>query len=152
MPYNAVIGTDNGKTPCAVELGASEMPDKVSSTTIYYDGSCPLCATEIRHYRDQDSDQALAFVDVSEADVLLPPDLSRQQAMTRFHVMSSDGSLIDWARAFAEVWARLPKWRWVARVAALPGAMRVLEAGYSASLLIRPAISRLFGRFHLIGN
>ncbi len=128
------------------------MPDKVSSTTIYYDGSCPLCATEIRHYRDQDSEQALAFVDVSQTGVLLLPDLNRQQAMARFHVMARDGRLLDGARAFAEVWASLPKWRWAARAAALPGAMRVLEAGYSASLVIRPAISRLFGRFHRIGN
>ena len=128
------------------------MPDKVSSTTIYYDGSCPLCATEIRHYRDQDSERALAFVDVSQTGVLLPRDLSRQQAMARFHVISRDGKLIDGAKAFAEVWAHLPKWRWAARAAALPGAMRVLEAGYSASLVIRPAISRLFGRFHRSGN
>ena len=128
------------------------MPDKVSSTTIYYDGSCPLCATEIRHYRDQDSEQALAFVDVSETGVSLPPDLGQQQAMARFHVMSRDGQLVDGARAFVAVWASLPKWRWAARAAALPGAMRVLEIGYSASLLIRPAISRLFGRLHLISN
>lgn len=128
------------------------MPDKVSSTTIYYDGSCPLCAAEIRHYRDQDSEQALAFVDVSNTGESLPADLSRQQAMARFHVVSRDGTLIDGARAFAEVWESLPKWRWAARAAALPGAMRVLEAGYSASLVIRPAISRLFGRFHQCGN
>lgn len=122
------------------------MPDKVSSTTVYYDGSCPLCATEIRHYRDQDSNHQLAFVDISETGALLPPDLNRQQAMARFHVMSRDGRLIDGARAFAEVWTSLPKWRWAARVAALPGAMRALDIAYSASLLIRPVISRLFGR------
>ena len=126
------------------------MPGKVSSTTVYYDGSCPLCATEIRHYRDQDSEQELAFVDVSEAGAVLPPDLSQQQAMARFHVMSRDGRLIDGARAFAEVWASLPKWRWAARAAALPGAMRALDVAYSVSLLIRPAISRLFNRLHLI--
>ena len=128
------------------------MPDKVSSTTIYYDGSCPLCATEIRHYRDQDTEQELAFVDVSETGVLLPPDLSRQQAMARFHVMSRDGQLIDGASAFVAVWASLPKWRWAARAATLPGAMRVLDMAYSVSLLVRPAISRVFGRLHLISN
>lgn len=128
------------------------MQDKVSSTTIYYDGSCPLCATEIRHYRDQDAEQELAFVDVSETGVLLPPDLSRQQAMARFHVMSRDGQLIHGASAFVAVWASLPKWRWAARAAALPGAMRVLDMAYSVSLLVRPAISRVFGRLRLISN
>ncbi|MEM7632961.1 MAG: DUF393 domain-containing protein [Pseudomonadota bacterium] len=128
------------------------MPDKTSSTTIYYDGSCPVCAAEIRHYRDQDAEQALEFVDVAGTDVPLPPDLDREQAMARFHVMSSDGQLIDGARAFVAVWASLPKWRWAARVAALPGAMRVLDMAYSASLWFRPAISRLFGRIHPSGN
>ena len=122
------------------------MPDKLPSTTIYYDGSCPLCATEIRHYRDQDSEQALAFVDVSQTDALLPGDLSRQQAMARFHVMARDGRLIDGAEAFAEVWANLSKWRWAARAAALPGAIPALNIAYSVSLLIRPALSRLLGR------
>jgi predicted DCC family thiol-disulfide oxidoreductase YuxK len=128
------------------------MPDKVSSTTIYYDGSCPLCATEIRHYRDQDSEQELAFVDVSDTGVQLPPDLSRQRAMARFHVMSRDGQLIDGARAFVAVWASLPKWRWAARAAALPGVMRVLDMAYSVSLPVRPAISRVFCRLHLSSN
>lgn len=128
------------------------MPDRVSSTTIYYDGSCPLCATEICHYRDQDSEHKLAFVDVSETGVSLPAALSRQQAMTRFHVMSRDGRLIDGARAFAEVWASLPKWRWAARAAALPGIMRALDIAYSASLLVRPTIVRVFSRFRRISN
>jgi hypothetical protein len=60
--------------------------------------------------------------------------------------------LIDGASAFVAVWASLPKWRWAARAATLPGAMRVLDMAYSVSLLVRPAISRVFGRLHLISN
>lgn len=51
------------------------------------------------------------------------------------------------ARAFAEVWTNLPTWRWAARTAGIPGFMRVLEAGYSVSLLVRPTLSGLVGRF-----
>jgi predicted DCC family thiol-disulfide oxidoreductase YuxK len=86
------------------------MPDKVSNATVFHDGFCPLCASEIRHYRNQDSNHELAFVDVSEEDPLLPANLTRQQAMTRFHILSRDGRLLAGASAFAEVWANLPKW------------------------------------------
>ncbi|MEO1159502.1 MAG: DUF393 domain-containing protein [Pseudomonadota bacterium] len=124
------------------------MPEKVSNTTVYYDGSCALCATEIGHYRNQDRKRQLAFVDVSKTDASLPAGLTRQQAMARFHVTARDGRLLDGAGAFAEVWATLPKWRWAARAATLPGAMPALNAAYSVSLLIRPALSRLVGRLH----
>ncbi len=123
------------------------MPDTASNATIYYDGSCPLCASEIRHYRRLDSDDRLDFVDVSEPGALLPDTLTRQQAMARFHVRSGDGRLMSGARAFAEVWKRLPKWRWAARAARIPGVIPLLEAGYAVSLVVRPALSRLIGRF-----
>ncbi len=123
------------------------MPDNISNTTVYYDGSCPLCAVEIRHYRGLDSDNKLDFVNVSEPDAVLPDTLTRQQAMARFHVKAGSGDLISGARAFAEVWTNLPTWRWAAWLAGIPGVMHLLEVGYSASLLIRPAISGLIERF-----
>ncbi len=123
------------------------MPDIASNATVYYDGSCPLCATEIRHYRRLDCDDKLDFVDVSEPGASLPDTLTLQQAMARFHVRSGDGTLMSGARAFAEVWTRLPKWRWAARAARIPGVILLLEAGYAVSLLVRPALSRLIGRF-----
>jgi predicted DCC family thiol-disulfide oxidoreductase YuxK len=66
--------------------------------------------------------------------------------MERFHVRASDGRVLSGAAAFVEVWSRLPKWRWAARVASLPGVLAVLELGYRMFLPVRPFISRLFGR------
>lgn len=117
-----------------------------SPSTVYFDGSCPLCRAEIGYYRRTDQDGALCFVDVSEPGAPIPDGLAQQHAMERFHVQAGDGRLLSGAAAFVEVWSRLPRWRWAARAASLPGALAVLEFGYRMFLPVRPRISRLFGR------
>lgn len=118
--------------------------DRLTST-VYFDGACPLCRAEIAHYRGVDIAGSLCFVDVSEKNTSLPNGLCQRRAMERFHVLAADGRLLSGAAAFVEVWSRLPRWRWAARAAALPGAVVALEFGYRLFLPVRPFISRLFG-------
>jgi len=122
------------------------MESELSKSTVYFDGSCPLCRAEIGYYRRKDQAGALSFVDISETGAVAPEGMTRQRAMERFHVRASDGRVLSGAAAFVEVWARLPKWRWVARAASLPGALAVLELGYRMFLPVRPFVARLFGR------
>ena len=116
------------------------------AATVYYDGSCPLCRAEISHYRAQQGAAAICFVDVSKQDAPLAEGVSPQQAMARFHVRTSDGSVVSGARAFVSVWRALPRWAWAARIAALPGVTPALELGYRLFLPVRPLLSRLAGR------
>jgi len=120
-------------------------PD-LAQTTVYFDGSCPLCRAEIAHYRRADQAGALGFVDVSKPDAATPDGMSCQRAMARFHVLTRDGRVLSGAAAFVEIWSRLPNWRWAARVAALPGVLPILELGYRAFLPARPLLSRSLGR------
>ena len=122
------------------------MESEPPKSTVYFDGSCPLCRAEIGYYRRKDQAGSLGFVDVSESVALTPEGMSQQRAMERFHVRASDGRVLSGAAAFVEVWTRLPKWRWAARAASLPGVLAVLELGYRMFLPVRPFISRLFGR------
>jgi predicted DCC family thiol-disulfide oxidoreductase YuxK len=121
----------------------TEQPAK---STVYYDGSCPLCRAEIGYYRRTDDAGALCFVDVSTAAAAPPEGMTQLQAMQRFHVRAGDGRVLSGAAAFIEVWRRLPRWRWAARVASLPGALAVLELGYRLFLPVRPFISRTVAR------
>ena len=114
-------------------------------STVYFDGSCPLCRAEIEYYREKDRGGALCFVDVSDPGAEGPRGITKQRAMERFHVRASNGQILSGAAAFVEVWARLPGWYWAARAAALPGALPVLEFGYRLFLPVRPFISRVFG-------
>lgn len=127
----------------------------LSKSTVFFDGSCPLCRAEIGYYRRKDQAGALCFVDVSETGAETPEGISRERAMERFHVRASDGRVLSGAAAFAEVWTHLPKWRWAARAASLPGALAALEFGYKMFLPVRPLLSRLFGQirqFHTTGH
>ena len=110
--------------------------------TIYHDGSCPLCRAEIAHYRQQQGAEKLAFVDVSAIACEVGPGLTARRAMGRFHIRLPDGSLRSGAAAFATIWTALPRWKWAAKVAAIPGMMPILELGYRMSLLVRPTLAR----------
>ncbi len=127
-------------TPAAAACAAGVL-------TVLYDGACPLCRREIAIYRDLPANQPVAFVDVSNTATVLPPGRDRAQLLARFHVMAADGRLVDGARGFVALWAALPGWRWLARLAALPGATGLMEIGYRAFLVLRPAMQRLAGAF-----
>ena len=115
--------------------------------TVFFDGSCPLCRAEIGYYKKQNGADCLEFQDVSTDESSLPAGLTRDQAMARFHVRNSEGSMLSGAAAFVEIWRNLPGWRWVGGVASMPGMLAVMEFGYVAFLKIRPFISGLIGRF-----
>ena len=113
---------------------------------MYFDGSCSLCRAEIGYCRRKDQERALCFVDISETGAVPPEGITQERAMKRFHVRASDGRVLSGAAAFVEVWTRLPRWRWAASAASLPGALIALEWGYRFFLPVRPFISRFLGQ------
>jgi predicted DCC family thiol-disulfide oxidoreductase YuxK len=110
-------------------------------TTVYFDGGCPVCSREIAVYRRAAGAEALCFVDVSGA-ADPAPDLPRDAALARMHARLPDGTLVSGAAAFAALWAALPRWRWLARVARLPGIALTAELSYRAFLVLRRAWRR----------
>ncbi len=123
------------------------MDSDVPKSTVFFDGSCPLCRAEIEYYRRRDKTGAFCFVDVSETGAATPEGITRQRALERFHVRACDGRVLSGAAAFVEVWTRLLKWRWVARATSLPGTLAVLELGYRIFLPLRPVIAWIFRWF-----
>ena len=122
------------------------MESQLPKSTVYFDGSCPLCRAEIGYYQRKDQYSALCFVDISEPGGIPPEGITQEHAMKRFHVRASDGRVLSGAAAFVEVWTRLPRWRWAARLAGLPGVTPLLEVGYRLFLPIRPYLSKTFGK------
>jgi len=114
------------------------------TTTVFYDGSCPLCTREIAFYRNGAEAGDLCWIDVSRAGQgPLPGGLSREQAMKRFHV-SSGGEMVSGGRAFAVMWSALPRFRWLGKIALLPPVTLLLEAGYRLFLPLRPGLQKVF--------
>lgn len=132
--------TDDSDTP-APEIAACGTVCR-EGLTVYFDGSCALCSTEIRYYSAR-AGEALRFVDVADHAVTPEPDLPREAALKRLHVRRPDGTLLSGAQAFIAIWSQVPGWRWLARLARLPGVAWCLERAYRAFLPVRPALSRL---------
>ncbi len=88
---------------------------------ILYNGACPICSREVGHYirLAQRSGAPVAFDDLNTVD-LRPWGLDADSAARRLHAIE-DGRLLAGVPAFLALWARLPGWRWLARVVALPG-------------------------------
>ena len=113
-------------------------------TTVFYDGSCPLCAREIAFYRRRQGAGALCWIDVSRApDGAVAAGLSRERARARFHLRRSDGVLVSGGAAFAELWAALPAFRPLGRLFRSRGAVWLLDRSYDGFLHLRPLLQRL---------
>ncbi len=124
--------------------------DAPETLTVLYDGACPLCRREIAHVKglaQRRTDSGLCFLDISqqaEDTAALAGD--RAALLARFHVQRADGSRLDGAAAFVAMWNRLPGWRWLARLARLPGMITLLEAAYRVFLKLRPLLQGLARR------
>ncbi|WP_425257774.1 demethoxyubiquinone hydroxylase family protein [Rubrivivax sp. RP6-9] len=137
--------TNDAMDATAATSATATCPD--GALTVLFDGACPLCRREIALYQGLTARQPLAFVDVSSATADLPPGTDRATLLARFHVRRADGSLVSGARGFAALWAVLPGWRWLARIAALPGVTPLLEVLYRVFLRLRPALQRVAASF-----
>ena len=124
----------------------TQTPNSVD-LTVFYDGACPLCRSEIGVYQCATGAERIAFVDISAAsDPTVAPGLNRSDALARFHVRRADGSLASGAEGFGQLWLALPRWQWLGRFVLLPGVRHVAEIAYRGFLLIRPAIQRRWRR------
>lgn len=122
-----------------VETLASDASAPAGALSVYFDGGCPLCRAEISAYQRTEGGDALRWVDVNSCgEAELGTALDKTKALARLHVRRPDGTLVDGAAAFAEIWSVLPRWRWLGRLARLPGVTPMMELGYVLFLRLRP--------------
>ncbi len=124
----------------------TEPTNEPGPLTVLYDGACPLCRREIGVYRGLKPNAPVCFADVQEDALPLPPGVTREQLLARFHVRAGTGELLSGAQAFLALWAALPGWRWLARIGRLPGATWALEHLYRLFLRWRPMLQRWASR------
>jgi 3-demethoxyubiquinol 3-hydroxylase len=122
-------------------------PPNPAPLTVLYDGDCPLCRREIALYAGMKSNTPVCYVDVNQADLVLPAHTTQAELLARFHVQNSSGQLCSGARAFLLLWSALPGWRWLAKLGSLPGAVWILERFYLVFLRVRPLMQRMVRRW-----
>jgi predicted DCC family thiol-disulfide oxidoreductase YuxK len=122
-------------------------PPTTADLTVYFDGSCPLCRSEIGIYRTCAGADRVAFVDVAAADSgEVARGLDKTAALARFYVQTADGQLHSGAAGFTQLWLTLPGWRWLGQIALLPGISTAAELAYCGFLRVRPAVQWLWRR------
>ncbi len=122
-------------------------PPTTADLTVFFDGDCPLCRSEIGLYRNCIGAERVAFVDVAAAEAgTIAAGLDKTSALARFHVQTADGHLHSGADGFAQLWLTLPGWRWLGRITMLPGIRTFAEIAYRGFLIIRPGIQWIWRR------
>ena len=94
---------------------ATADPDKRRRLTTYYNGGCPVCRTEIRHYKRISRARALdlAWCDVArDRFIAKRMGLDREDVKRRLHAVDREGRLFVGVPAFAAIWRELPGYRW----------------------------------------
>jgi predicted DCC family thiol-disulfide oxidoreductase YuxK len=124
-----------------------EPADGAASTTVFFDGSCPLCRREISVYQRAIASTPIIWVDVSAERAASMAGRSCGELMERFHVQRADGVMLSGAPAFIALWRVFPAWRWLGKLGSLPGMPPLLELLYRGFLHVRPAIQWLFKKF-----
>ena len=106
----------------------------MNETEVIYNGSCPICSTEIAAYERTAQAHALPlrFTDMSECD-LARLGLTEEEAARRLHVLR-EGKVLAGVPAFLALWSELPRLRWLARIVALPGLRQVAGLVYEGIL------------------
>jgi predicted DCC family thiol-disulfide oxidoreductase YuxK len=110
---------------------------------VYFDHSCPMCRQEIAFYQRRSGADQIDWVDVSQPENA-PREVSCTDAMARFHVRASSGTLIDGGAAFAELWKVLPAFKWAGHVFSAPPGRWLINLVYDLFLPFRPRLQQLF--------
>ena len=80
-------------------------PDENSvTTTVFFDGSCPLCRWEISLYQGAVPTSPIQWVDVSDTKQKAIEGCSCRELMARFHVQTKEGAMLSGAAAFVALW------------------------------------------------
>ncbi|MEP5633873.1 MAG: DUF393 domain-containing protein [Tateyamaria sp.] len=119
------------------------MPDE---TRVLYNADCPVCSFEIDHYVSYAGRKGLPirFEDLNE-DIANDWGLTQDAAARRLYVLK-DGQLHSGIPAFIVLWKDMPRYRWLARLVALPGLHWLSNFAYDhmlAPLIYRWHLRRL---------
>ena len=115
----------------------------MTELTIFYDATCPLCATEMDHLQRTDVHHAIAFENIYADDFTSRfPSIDRQEADRILHGQLADGEVITGLNVTHRAWCLVGKRRWVA-ILRWPMVAPIADRAYLFFARHRQRISRL---------
>ena len=104
------------------------MSDKLD---VIYNDTCPICSREVDMYKGA-TDETVVYHGLSDAE-LTQFGLNDESAAREFHVRYKS-EVLSGLPAFALLWDRMPRMRWLAWLVRLPVLGPVLNAIYKGVL------------------
>ena len=99
---------------------------------VFYDGKCGMCSREIRHYMKISPRETFIWRDIAnEPQHLKEINVSQSNALKRLHVIDQDGKIQIGVDAFIAIWRKIPRWRLLAFLCAIPGIKFTLGVLYN---------------------
>ncbi len=101
--------------------------------TIFYDGACGVCSTEITYYRSI-ADQRVRFVDITALDFDAESfGKSVDDFQRKLHARDADGQYFTGVEAFRQLWEALPSpfYPLLSTFVGLPGIHLAARTGYA---------------------
>jgi len=110
------------------------------NTKVLFNGECPVCNFEIRHYEHYANTSGLPIrFDDLNSEALADWDIDEETAARRLYVLH-DGALLSGMPAFRVLWAQMPRYNWLARVTGWPVIRPVTVFAYDK--ILAPLIYR----------
>jgi predicted DCC family thiol-disulfide oxidoreductase YuxK len=104
-----------------------------SNCEVWFNGECPVCSYEIGGYAKlaSERDLPLKFHDATRvARPLAAYGLRREHMERRLYLLDEQGRMLSGFSAVLALWARMPGYRWLGRVCALPPLRALCETLY----------------------
>ena len=112
--------------------------------TIFYDGACPLCVSEMTRLKECDSRGFVDLIDLNLSDFSeRHPDIDKQKAQQVLHGKLSDGTLLLGLDVTCHAWRSVGKHRWLSLLR-LPLIRQLSDLGYKLFARNRYTISYVF--------
>jgi predicted DCC family thiol-disulfide oxidoreductase YuxK len=84
---------------------------------VLYDGKCPHCGREIRHYMRLDTQQRIRWLDIEEnPGYLQKHNITWTNAMKKLHSIENGAIVRIGVESFIEIWCRIDRYRFLSRV------------------------------------
>ena len=114
-------------------LRSSSLKSALRRESVYYNGACPVCRTEMNHYarRCKAAAAPVTFIDSSiQYDALVEYGLRPEHLRRRVYLKSANGQVLSGVAALASLWARTPGYEWLSHLVSLPLLRSIAEALY----------------------
>jgi predicted DCC family thiol-disulfide oxidoreductase YuxK len=121
--------------------------------TVWFDGGCVLCRSEIALYRKLDEARGrIAFVDLAGDLESGSCPVDRADLLARFHARDEAGALVSGAAAFGALWRHVTPFQPLGHLMRLGFIERAAEWAYRRFLVVRPRLQAWLARRRVAGS